>query len=74
MKINNKDISFGQVFYNATQDNTTGEIILNRIDGTTVNFKIADMQFVKDKISAASKITLTITASDGKIIASVTNG
>lgn len=73
-KIIDNSHTFGEVFYDFTGDSNTGNLTLKRVNGSEVNFNIAATQFYKNAIAAAGAITLTITSSDGTLIATATSG
>ena len=75
VRINNQNKSlslYGNAIINISSDSSTGVITFTRMDGTSGNFKIADMQYYKLNISANSQIAsltgaITTSGSNSKL-------
>ena len=70
----NNNIKLGMLFYDGFINEEKGELTLKRVNGESANFNVAKMRYVKDRIAAASKITLTIKVKNGSIIATAQSG
>ena len=69
-KVGSKGVFVSQLFCDARIEGSN--IILTRVDGTTVNFNLAATQYVQQLLAAAAQIQLTVTAANGQLLANAT--
>ena len=72
---NNQTHTFGELFYDLSVG-SDGNLVLTRVNGTTVNFNIAAMQAYKNAFAAASELKLSLTYDEinNKVTAVASNG
>ena len=72
--VDDKQIELGQVFYDITSNSNAGTFSLYRLNGATENFNVAAMQAYKNAVAAAGKVTLKLTYSNSRVVATASSG
>lgn len=72
--VDDKQIELGQVFYDITANSNAGTFSLYRLNGATENFNVAAMQAYKNAVAAAGKVTLKLTYSNSRVVATASSG
>ena len=72
--VDDKQVELGQVFYDITANSNAGTFSLYRLNGATENFNVAAMQAYKNAVAAAGKVTLKLTYSNSRVVATASSG